>query len=77
MAQRPAITRATDRSEFPLSYSQQVFWVLEQQNPDTGIYNKPRVFRIRGAVDAEVMERSLNELRRRREIFACTVCRGR
>ena len=65
----PAITRATDRGEFPLSYSQQVFWLLEQQNPDTGIYNKPRVFRIHGAVDAGVMERSLNELRRRHEIL--------
>ena len=47
----PPIMRVTDRHEFPLSYSQQVFWLLEQQNPDTGIYNKPRVFRIRGKVD--------------------------
>ena len=33
------ITRVPDRHEFPLSYSQQVFWLLEQQNPGTGIYN--------------------------------------
>ena len=65
----PAIKRAADRGEFPLSYSQQVFWLLEQQNPDTGIYNKPRVFRIHGSVNAGVMERSLNELRRRHEIL--------
>src|SRR6516225_5633000 len=65
----PPITRVADRSEFPLSYSQQVFWLLEQQNPGTGIYNKPRVFRIRGKVNAEIMERSLNELRQRHEVL--------
>jgi amino acid adenylation domain-containing protein len=65
----PPIARVTDRREFPLTYSQQVFWLLEQQNPGTGIYNKPRVFRVHGTVDAELMERSLNELRRRHEIL--------
>ena len=65
----PPITRVADRSEFPLSYSQQLFWLLEQQNPGTGIYNKPRVFRIRGKVNAEIMERSLNELRQRHEVL--------
>src|SRR5215472_16703394 len=65
----PPITRVVSRSQFPLSHSQQVFWLLEQQNPETGIYNKPRVFRIRGRVDAAVMERSLNELRQRHEIL--------
>ena len=65
----PPIVRVTDRREFPLSNSQEVFWLLEQQNPDTGIYNKPRIFRIHGNVDASVMERSLNELRQRHEIL--------
>jgi amino acid adenylation domain-containing protein len=65
----PPITRTARRDEFPLSYSQQVFWLLEQQNPDTGIYNKPRIFRIRGKVVPDVMERSLNELRHRYEVL--------
>jgi amino acid adenylation domain-containing protein len=65
----PAITRVEDRSEFPLSHAQLMFWLLEQQNPETGIYNKPRVFRIHGKIDPAVMERSLNELRRRHEIL--------
>jgi amino acid adenylation domain-containing protein len=65
----PPIAQVADRREFPLSYSQQMFWLLEQQNPETGIYNKPRIFRIHGTVDASVMERSLNELRRRHEVL--------
>jgi acyl carrier protein len=65
----PPITRAAGRHEFPLSYSQQMFWLLEQQNPGTGIYNSVRLFRIQGEVDAAVLERSWNELRRRHEIL--------
>lgn len=72
----PPIARVADRQEFPLSYSQQVFWLLEQQNPGTGIYNKPRVFRIHGRVDPMVMERSLNELRQRHEILRARFVSG-
>src|SRR5271166_4534692 len=72
----PPIARVADRHEFPLSYSQQVFWLLEQQNPGTGIYNKPRVFRIHGRVDPMVMERSLNELRQRHEILRARFVSG-
>ena len=65
----PPIVRVVERSEFPLSHSQLVFWLLEQQNPGGGIYNKPRIFRIHGNVDSEVMKRSLNALRMRHEIL--------
>ena len=71
-----AIARVQDRREFPLSYSQQVFWLLEQQNPGTGIYNTCRVFRVRGKVDAALLERSLNELRRRHEILRVRFVEG-
>ena len=63
------ILRNADRSEFPVSYSQQVFWLLEQQNPGTGRYNTARIFRIRGEVDPAVLERAINELCRRNEIL--------
>lgn len=63
------IMPVADRHEFPLSYSQQVYWLVEQQHPGTGLYNTPRIFRVRGPVDAAVLERSLNELRRRHEIL--------
>jgi amino acid adenylation domain-containing protein/FkbH-like protein len=68
-ATSPLIPRDPSRSEFPLSYSQQMFWLLEQQNPGTGLYNTARIFRIHGKVDSAVLESSLNELRRRHEIL--------
>ena len=72
----PPITRVTGQSEFPLSHSQQVWWLLEQQNPGTGLYNKPRIFRIHGKVDRNVMERSLNELRQRHEVLRARIVPG-
>jgi acyl carrier protein len=70
------ITRIPGRREFPLSYSQQVFWLLDQQNAGTGVYNTTRIFRIRGSVDANLLERSLNELRRRNEILQVRFVQG-
>ena len=72
----PTIARVPGRREFPLSYSQQVFWLLEQQNAGTGIYNTARIFRVRGKVDAAILERSLNELRRRHEILQVRFVQG-
>ncbi|MEO7028527.1 MAG: HAD-IIIC family phosphatase, partial [Acidobacteriaceae bacterium] len=63
------LERVPGRREFPLSYSQQVFWLLAQQVRGTGLYNTARIFRVRGKVDAAILERSLNELRRRHEIL--------
>src|SRR5882757_3561886 len=70
------IARVEGQREFPLSYSQEVFWLLEQQNPGTGIYNTARIFRLRGNVDRAVLERSLNELRRRHEILRVRFVQG-
>src|SRR5271157_1339494 len=70
------IARVPGRREFPLSYSQQVFWLLEQQNPGSGIYNTCRVFRVRGNLDGALLERSLNELRRRHEILRVRFLQG-
>jgi acyl carrier protein len=66
---RCEITRAQGRTEFPLSFSQQAFWLLAQQNSGSGLYNSQYAFRIRGSVDTAILERSVNELRRRHEIL--------
>ena len=63
------IVKVPGRKEFPLSYSQQVFWLLEQQNNNSGLYNTARVLFLHGNVDATILERALNEVRRRHEIF--------
>jgi acyl carrier protein len=75
-AANAGIVRVSDRREFPLSWVQQAFWLLEQQDPEAGVYSTARVFRIRGKLDAGVLERSFNELRRRHEILRVRVIPG-
>jgi len=70
------ILPAAERREFPLSHAQELFWVLEQQNPGTGIYNTARIFKIRGMVRPAMLERSLNELLRRHEILRVRFVQG-
>jgi acyl carrier protein len=71
-----ALHKVPGQIHFPLSYSQQVFWLLEQQNPGTGLYNTARIFQIRGDVEPGLMEGSLNELRRRHEILRVRFIQG-
>ena len=70
------IVKVPGRKEFPLSYSQQVFWLLEQQNNNSGLYNTARVFFLHGDVDATILERALNEVRNRHEIFQVRIVLG-
>src|SRR5215472_3321125 len=65
----PTITAEPGRLEFPLSHAQQVFWLLDQQHPGTGLYNTARVFRIHGDADPAVLERALNVMVRRNAIL--------
>ena len=73
---RCEITRVEGRKEFPLSFSQQAFWLLAQQSPGTGLYNSQYAFRIQGSVDTAVLQRSVNELRRRHEILRVRLVMG-
>lgn len=62
--------RTTNR--FPLSFAQQRIWFLDQFEPNNPQYNIPQAFRIRGALDGEVLERVLHEIVRRHEALRTT-----
>jgi amino acid adenylation domain-containing protein len=51
----------------PLSFAQQRIWFLDQLQPHSGFYNIPSALRLRGVLDSEALERSLNEIVRRHE----------
>jgi len=63
----PPIERTPRDVDIPLSYAQQRLWVLDQINPGTALYNVARAWRIRGPLEIEILERSLNEIVRRHE----------
>ena len=53
--------------ELQLSFAQQRLWFLDKLEPDSAFYNIPAAVRIRGSLDAAVLERSLNEVVGRHE----------
>jgi amino acid adenylation domain-containing protein len=51
----------------PLSFSQQRLWFLDQYEPNSSLYNIPSALRLRGSLNVEALEQSLNEIIRRHE----------
>ncbi|HEX8432876.1 MAG TPA: amino acid adenylation domain-containing protein, partial [Longimicrobium sp.] len=56
-----------DGNDLPLSFAQERIWFIDQLEPDSPAYNMPSALRLRGALDAATLERSLDELVRRHE----------
>jgi len=57
---------------FPLSFSQQRLWFLDQLEPGGALYNIPSVLRIKGRLDAAALEKSFNEVIKRHEVLRTT-----
>jgi amino acid adenylation domain-containing protein len=53
----------------PLSYSQELLWLLSQLEGKGVAYNAPAAFRLHGPVDADVLQRALEGLVARHEIL--------
>src|SRR3979490_2990565 len=58
---------AEQNDMFPASFAQQRLWFLDQLQPGNAAYNVSSVQRLRGAVNVQVLEQSLNEIVRRHE----------
>ncbi len=51
----------------PASFAQERLWFLDRLSPGTAAYNLPAALRLRGALDADALERALGALVRRHE----------
>ncbi len=63
----PPMTRVSRDEPLPLSFAQQRLWFLDQLEPNNPLYNVPHIVRLRGALHAAVLEKTLNEIVRRHE----------
>lgn len=63
----PTLTRVSREQPLPLSHAQERLWILDQLGTRRNIYNIPIALRLRGELDAQALERSLEELVRRHE----------
>jgi amino acid adenylation domain-containing protein len=59
-------------AESKLSFAQERLWFLDQLNPHSAVYNVPLAIRLSGHIEAETLERSVNEIVRRHEVLRTT-----
>ena len=67
MVSAPRSSASREADSFPLSFSQERMWFLNQLDPGTSAYNLSRAIRLRGRLDLSVLDRCLTELIRRHE----------
>ena len=63
----PPIARVQRDQALPLSFAQQRLWFLDQLEPNNPLYNVPRTIRLTGTLQADALEKALNEIVRRHE----------
>lgn len=64
-----AVARDTATLTFPLSFSQERLWFLNQLDSANPFYNLPALFRLSGAIDGALLEQSVNMLVLRHEVL--------
>jgi len=69
---RSPIPVADRSAPLPLSYAQQRFWFLEEFEGGSSVYNIPLAMRISGELDADALERAINDLVARHEALRTT-----
>ncbi|MEP6619262.1 MAG: amino acid adenylation domain-containing protein [bacterium] len=69
------IPRRSGKGPAPLSYGQELLWLMDRASPGLTAWNVPRVLRLRGALDRDALQRALGALVERHEILR-SVFRG-
>ncbi|HYW69964.1 MAG TPA: amino acid adenylation domain-containing protein, partial [Pyrinomonadaceae bacterium] len=68
----PPIQRTPRNVQLPLSFAQQRLWIVDQLARGAAVYHVPAAIRLRGQLNTEALEQSLNELIRRHESLRTT-----
>jgi amino acid adenylation domain-containing protein len=68
----PILPQSRETNVFPLSFSQQRLWFLDQLEPGNVAYNIPVAIRLKGTLQLDVLEHSLSEIVRRHESLRTT-----
>lgn len=62
-----SIKKISRDSDLPLSYAQQRLWFLDQLEPGKATYNIPGVVELKGNLNVEFLEKSINKIVKRHE----------
>src|SRR5262245_33622019 len=60
---------AYDPASPPLSFGQERIWIVDQLTPGSALFNEPIVLGLPSAIDARVLERTINEIVRRHDVL--------
>jgi amino acid adenylation domain-containing protein len=66
----------TQNYVFPVSFAQQRLWFLDQLEPGSPFYNLPQVISIKGNLNVDALQRTLNEIVNRHEALRTTFSPG-
>lgn len=66
------IERRLELSSYPLSFTQQLMWLVHQLESETNAYNMTKVSRLVGQLNVAALERSLGEIINRHEVLRST-----
>ena len=66
----------TENYVFPVSFAQQRLWFLDQLAPGSPFYNLPQVISIKGNLNVDALQRTLNEIVSRHEALRTTFADG-
>jgi len=69
----PPISRRGAGSTCPLSFGQERLWLLNQLEPESPVYNEPKLFRLVGSLDVSALEKSFNHIIMRHEVLRTTI----
>src|SRR5215212_290955 len=59
---QPVLAARTGHEPARASFAQERLWFLHQLDPQSVVYNVPRAIRIRGGLDIDVLQQSLNAI---------------
>ena len=68
----PVLKPAPRNQPLPLSFAQQRMWFLDKLEPENPLYNVPDVVRLKGALNVEALDQSLNQIIARHEALRTT-----
>jgi len=68
----PPLKLVVDKTDVPLSFSQQQIWLLAQVAPNIPVYNEPITIRLGGPINVVALEQSFNEILRRHDALRTT-----
>ncbi|QCT03390.1 amino acid adenylation domain protein [Paenibacillus algicola] len=71
-ADEKLVTAGKSKERYPLSFTQQRLWFLQELDPQSPFYNIPSGFQLRGDWDEKLLKRSMEELARRHDVLRTT-----